>query len=186
MTSLMNVIGYYFQKNVDISIGMTVDMKTFIKRNILKSISSDFFLFLSSTHHDKMPTPETQRALLTLPGSSLSQSLTRLYCPFATPPDSQWQILHYKSNQIPLLCVSCYHFTIFMVLLAQNVIPVLCFVNQLQVNSVKRKNIFKAVKFGEVSIFVFVSFSAFVWEAWRWSQICSLFALQCNFEESFM
>lgn len=84
-------------------------------------------------------------------------------------------------------CVSLVtHFTVFMVLLAQNVIPVLCFVNQLQVNSVKRKNIFKAVKFGEVSIFVFVSFSAFVWEAWRWSQICSLFALQCNFEESFM
>lgn len=45
MTSLMNVTGYYFQKSVDISIEMTVDMKTFIKRNILKSILSDFFFF---------------------------------------------------------------------------------------------------------------------------------------------
>lgn len=32
------------KKSVDISIVITVDMKTFIKRNILKSVSSDFFL----------------------------------------------------------------------------------------------------------------------------------------------
>jgi len=32
-------------KNVDISIEMTVDMKTFIKRHILKSILSDLYFF---------------------------------------------------------------------------------------------------------------------------------------------
>lgn len=35
----------FFHRSVDISIGMTVDMKTFIKRKILKSVLSDFSYF---------------------------------------------------------------------------------------------------------------------------------------------
>lgn len=68
-----------------------------------------------------------------------------------------------------------------MELLAENIIPVLCFVNQIKVNSIKRKNIFfKAVKFAEVSLVCVCLFQCFWLEKHEGDSKCYLLPVQSN------